>query len=455
MKNKFYCLFILLFNINNLCAQVNILMQRKNDVYTIPCKVNGLELEFIFDTGASNVTISLTEALFMIKNGLLKKEDIVGSSYAQLANGEITENTEILIKEIEIYGLKLHNVSASIVHNLKAPLLLGQSAISKLGKIQLDGNKLTILTKEYRNNDLTVALFETIPTEMPVSCIKFSPDKNLIAIADNTEDPLGFKELKETFKIKILNAENYSVKFELVGGHKESIESVNFSIDSKKLVSTDKRGTIIIWDLSNQQQLSKIETEQWVHNATFSNSGNEIVAIQGFEKIALIYNLNGIFITKLQVNKQIDDFDLNYLTNELFFGCSDEIQVWSLDSQKKLRHIPFSGIMCLRFNQNFSHLAVGTSSGDIIILSLGLKELYRLKGHFKPVLSISFNSDNTILVSSSSDQTARIWNINKQAEIIQLTNEHSGTVEAVEFISNKNAFISGGKNKEIKVWKFN
>jgi hypothetical protein len=89
----------------------------------------------------------------MIKNGFLSKDDIYGSSYAQLANGDITENTEILLREIVIADLKLYNVRASIVHELGAPLLLGQTAISKLGKIQLDGNELTVLTKGSNSYD--------------------------------------------------------------------------------------------------------------------------------------------------------------------------------------------------------------------------------------------------------------------------------------------------------------
>lgn len=453
MKIKFYFLLLLFLYTNATFSQVSILMSKKNDVYTIPCKVNGLDLEFIFDTGASNVTISLTEALFMIKNRRLEKEDIIGSSYAQLANGDITENTEILIREIEISGLKLYNVRASIVHKLEAPLLLGQSAISQLGKIQLDGNKLTILTKEYSNNELTISLAERIPTEMPVSSIKLSPNRNLIAIADDTEDPLGFNELDETYKIKILNAINYIQQFELLG-HEESIESINFSSDSKKLISADKRGVVIIWDILSGKQLCKIETSDWVHNAKFTSSDNEIIVIQGYEKIALIYDLKGNLVNKLLVDKQINDFDINIKTNEIFFGCFDEIQVWSLASQKKTRSIPFSGLMCMNFNHNYSQLAIGVSSGNIIIMSTDLKEIIKLKGHFKPVLSISFNFDNKNLVSSSSDQTARIWDLKTQSEIIQLTNEHNGTVHAVEFISDKNEFISGGENKEIKVWKF-
>jgi clan AA aspartic protease (TIGR02281 family) len=112
--------------------------------YEIPCKVNGLPLKFIFDTGASDVSISLTEALFMLKNGYLKEEDIIGTQYYSIANGDIAEGTTIRIKKLEFGGVTLYNVDASIVHELQAPLLLGQSAISRLGKIQIDPNNSTL-----------------------------------------------------------------------------------------------------------------------------------------------------------------------------------------------------------------------------------------------------------------------------------------------------------------------
>ncbi len=133
-------------------GQVTITMKKEDGVYIVPCKVNGLGLSFILDTGASNVSISITEALFMIKNGYLHDDDLLGISYAQLANGEITENTRINIDEIEFAGLKLRNIEAIVVHQLNAPLLLGQSAISKLGKIQIDPSKNTLTIFNAPNN---------------------------------------------------------------------------------------------------------------------------------------------------------------------------------------------------------------------------------------------------------------------------------------------------------------
>jgi clan AA aspartic protease (TIGR02281 family) len=149
----FYSLLSLLV-FNPVFAQTTIKMQKENGVYLIPCKVNGLNLKFIFDTGASDVSISLSEALFMLKNDYMDKSDLIGSEYYQIANGNIAEGTKIIIRKIEIGSKILYNVEASIVHTLDAPLLLGQSAIEKLGKFSFDyaTNTLTFGTSISNTN---------------------------------------------------------------------------------------------------------------------------------------------------------------------------------------------------------------------------------------------------------------------------------------------------------------
>ena len=133
-------------------------MENVGGVYMVPAKVNGLPLKFIFDTGASEVSISLTEAIFMAKNGYLEEKDIEGTSFAQLADGSVAENTRIRIKSIEIGELTINDVSATVVHNAGAPLLLGQSAIKKLGRIEFDGDNLIIHTswKSKRNKKVKI-----------------------------------------------------------------------------------------------------------------------------------------------------------------------------------------------------------------------------------------------------------------------------------------------------------
>lgn len=116
-------------------------MNRKNGVYEVPIEINGSKMFFIFDTGASDITISLTEATFLYKQGTLTDEDFMGTQQYQIADGSIAEGTIINLKTVKIGNRTLANVQASVVHNMDAPLLFGQSALAQFGKVIIDYNK--------------------------------------------------------------------------------------------------------------------------------------------------------------------------------------------------------------------------------------------------------------------------------------------------------------------------
>jgi len=119
-------------------------MRKESGVYFVPIKVNGLDLEFIFDTGASTLCISSAEAVVMLRQGQIDEDDILGQSQFQDATGGISVGTIVRLKTVEIGGITLHNIEANVVDNIQAPLLLGQTALSKFGKVTIDYENNTI-----------------------------------------------------------------------------------------------------------------------------------------------------------------------------------------------------------------------------------------------------------------------------------------------------------------------
>ena len=111
-KMFYFLLFFALFSFSNLYGQRRILMEKEGGVYKVPCTVNGARMKFIFDTGAAKVSLSLAMAQYLFENGYLSKNDIVGSSKSSIASGEIVDNIDIIIRDIEINGLHLKNVHA-------------------------------------------------------------------------------------------------------------------------------------------------------------------------------------------------------------------------------------------------------------------------------------------------------------------------------------------------------
>lgn len=114
---------------------------RENGVLKIKCEINDLPLHFIFDTGASDVSLSMVEATFMMKNGYLTANDVIGSQRYLDANGNVSVGTVVNLRNVYFAGFELTNVRASVVRNQNAPLLLGQSVLGRLGKIEIDNGK--------------------------------------------------------------------------------------------------------------------------------------------------------------------------------------------------------------------------------------------------------------------------------------------------------------------------
>ena len=115
-------------------------MEKAGGVYLVPIKVNGLDLKFIFDTGGSSICLSSAEALVMLRQGQITQDDFVGQQQFQDATGGISVGTIIRLHTVEIGGIVLRNVEANVVDNIQAPLLLGQTALSKFGKVTIDYN---------------------------------------------------------------------------------------------------------------------------------------------------------------------------------------------------------------------------------------------------------------------------------------------------------------------------
>jgi aspartyl protease family protein len=117
-------------------------MKKVGGVYEIPILINGvLKLDFIFDAGAADVSISPDVALTLIRTGTVSNDDFLGTEIYKFGDGSTAKSETFMLKEIQIGNKKVTNVKASISKSIKAPLLLGQSVLNRFGKVTIDYKK--------------------------------------------------------------------------------------------------------------------------------------------------------------------------------------------------------------------------------------------------------------------------------------------------------------------------
>lgn len=124
---------------------ISVPFTEKNGVKYVKVSVNGFGFEMIFDTGCSSTLISVAEANYLYKKGYLAKDDILGVSQSQIADGSIVENMVINLKEVIIDGkIRCPEVTAVVSANDNAPLLLGNEVLDRVAAYSVDNENKTI-----------------------------------------------------------------------------------------------------------------------------------------------------------------------------------------------------------------------------------------------------------------------------------------------------------------------
>ena len=125
---------------------IKVPFEERNGVKLIDVTVNGqFTVKMILDSGCSGTLISIAEAKYLYEKGCFTKDDIIGVTQSQIADGSIVENMVINLKELVIGGqIACTNVIATVSGNTLAPLLLGNEVLNRVPSYSVDNENKVI-----------------------------------------------------------------------------------------------------------------------------------------------------------------------------------------------------------------------------------------------------------------------------------------------------------------------
>ena len=125
---------------------VEVPFEERNGVKLIDVTVNGqFTVKMILDSGCSGTLISIAEAKYLYEKGCFTKDDIIGVTQSQIADGSIVENMVINLKELVIGGqIACTNGIATVSGNTLAPLLLGNEVLNRVPSYSVDNENKVI-----------------------------------------------------------------------------------------------------------------------------------------------------------------------------------------------------------------------------------------------------------------------------------------------------------------------
>jgi hypothetical protein len=120
-------------------------LQVEGRTFVVPVTINGqLTLNFILDTGASDVSIPGDVVLTLVRTGTITKADFLGEQKYQMADGTSVPSQRFVIRSLKVGDRLLENVTGSVAP-VAGSLLLGQSFLTRFKSWSIDNQKRALI----------------------------------------------------------------------------------------------------------------------------------------------------------------------------------------------------------------------------------------------------------------------------------------------------------------------
>ena len=253
-----------------------------------------------------------------------------------------------------------------------------------------------------------------------VNAVAFSPDGRFLATGSN--DAEGYIQVWDI-------ATGQRVK--VITGHEDEVLSLAYSKDGSQLLSSSYDKTARLWDTATGKEVRKFSGHTWwVWSAAFSSDEKQVVTA-GHDGTAIVWDVASIKRSPSFTGHQGPVFSAAFSPDGkqvVSAGYDRRVLAWSPDEVK-----PF----------DFKNLTAGAAAAP--------PHFRTFEGHTDAVRSVSFSPDGSLLLSSSQDNTVRVWDF-AAGQMLKTFRGHGGQVQAAAFLSDGKRILSASHDRSVREW---
>ncbi|MFO0867071.1 MAG: caspase family protein [Gemmataceae bacterium] len=236
-------------------------------------------------------------------------------------------------------------------------------------------------------------------------------------------------------------------------GH-PSVKSVAISKDGKHVLTTGGDSQVILWEATTGRIVRRYLHVDRAHSAAFSSDEREILVLsQGASRIDAA---TGKVIASGSAWCSPPTRDGKWMVAG-DFGVG---KVWLVDASTLMEVRTYRELgnnhpnhLVYAISPDGKTVAAGKSDHSIQIFDVGGKELKPLVGHRERLYSFRFSPDGTRGVSTSADNTIRLWNIAAAKELRRLEGEGVTNTSSPAAFSPDGSLIAVSRSGGTDIWK--
>ncbi|OAF71033.1 WD repeat-containing protein 16 [Intoshia linei] len=281
----------------------------------------------------------------------------------------------------------------------------------------------------------------------------------------------GHQFYVSTGKCSIYKFDLANFKHELIfTSHGHPINDIVFPKDCSRIFATCSFENIRIWDSKKRLELLRINVPNMTCNCLeFSTDGSKIISGWNDGRIRTYYPQSGRKMYTIH-NAHISEVTAICIfsyANKLISGSNEGvIRVWQVERMETKRGSMYvdkllfslnehkARVTCIKMRNNNNECVTSSTDGSCIIWNLETQiriHMIRLNTLFKYVC---YTPDEYQIITTGNDRKVGYWETYDASNIREIEASQSGCINGMDICSNGKFFVSGGDDKILKVWDY-
>jgi len=277
-----------------------------------------------------------------------------------------------------------------------------------------------------------------------VSSVCFSPDGKRV-LSGSCDNKLVLWDVESGKRLRTFE------------GHTEGVTSVSFSPDGKRVLSGSRGNTVALWDAARGKRIRTFEGHtEGVTSVCFIPDGKQVISGSNDSTLALWDVASGKRILTFKGHSRAVTSLCISPDGKRAISCSHDITIPLRDAKSMLSIRTFRGhsdvVTSVCFSPDCKRVLSGSRDKTLALWDVASGERIRtFKGHSAQVNSVDFSPDGKWAISGSDDKTLALWDV-ASGKRLRTFKGHSGGVKSVRFSPGGRRIISGSFDTTLLVW---